>query len=887
MIRISGVLVAAVALALQFGIAAPTVAVEELTFDPMYDADVSYDPAVPTPESFLGRQLGAAPVRHHELVEYITMVAEASDRLSVEVIGYSHERRPILFVVATSPENHARLDAIKAQHIALTEPGSGASVTADMPVVTWLNYGVHGAESSGMDASLPTIYHLAAAQGTEIEETLSGSIILVTAIFNPDGHSKRAAWFDRFGGEVVNTDPAHIEHNYDWLVARTNHYGFDLNRQWLLQTQPEPRAWMKKWHEWRPNLTVDYHEMASSQTYYFHPGVETRTNPLVPEDAETLMAEAVKQSEAFLDGEAKLYFHGERFDNFYIGKGSTYPLVNGGVGVLYEAGAALGRAIETPNGIRTYHENVRKHFRTSLASARSAFAMRARLLAYQKQFYDSALSESARASQKAYVFAAPNDPARTAVFLDLLGRHRIKAYRLGRDVESVGQSFAAATSYIVPVAQPQYRLIRGIFETASTFEDATFYDVSSWTIPLSFDLDYAAITGRAFRADLLGAEVGEADTDLAAVEVPDEAPYAYVFGWDGYYAPRALSRLLGQKLLAKVATKPFSANTTRGAVTFARGSILVPLVNQPEEAGVIYDLLARAASEDGVFVHALTSGAGLGDGVDLGGPAFSPLKAPKAVLLTSPGPSWYESGEVWHLMDYRMKMPVTLRPADKLGGLDLSRYTHIILPGGNYKKFDPKMAKTMRSWVRDGGTIVAMRQGAKWARENVLDYKEKNKGDRDADKVARKNKKKKDEADQKPKKKPRASYAEMESDNAIEVIGGTIFGGDLDITHPIGFGYRDRRIASHRNWTEVFKAPENPYATVIRYLDEPVLSGYASEKNRKALAGTAALIAERKGKGSVILFADDPNFRGIWYGTNKLFLNALFFSKAFEAPRKD
>lgn len=272
----------------------------------MYPSNVTYDAAIPTPASVLGHELGAAPVRHHELVEYITTVANLSDRLTVETIGFTHERRPILFVVATSADNHARIDEIREQHVALTEPGSGSSVTTDMPIVTWLNYGVHGAEASGMDASLPFIYYLAAAQSPELDRILDESVVLVTAIFNPDGHNQRIAWLDAYGGERANGDPSHIEHDFSWQFARTNHYWFDLNRQWLLLTQPEPRAWMKKWHEWRPNLTVDYHEMSGGQTYYFHPGVATRTNPLAPDEAERLMAETARTSEDFLDSEGRI-----------------------------------------------------------------------------------------------------------------------------------------------------------------------------------------------------------------------------------------------------------------------------------------------------------------------------------------------------------------------------------------------------------------------------------------------------------------------------------------------------------------------------------------------------------------------------------------------------
>ena len=272
----------------------------------MFPANISYDPSVPTPESFLGFKLGQEPVRHHQLVDYITMVAEQSPRLSVEVIGYSHERRPILFVVATSEENHANLDDIREQHRRLSGDGQPPESIDDMPMVTWMNYGVHGAEASGMDTALPFVYHLAAAQGDEIEAILDDSVILVTAIFNPDGHSKRIAWVDAYGGRRAISDPSHVEHRFSWSFARTNHYWFDLNRQWLLLTQPEPRAWMRKWHEWRPNLTVDYHEMGSNQTYYFHPGVKTRTNPLALDEAERLMAETARFSEDVLDAEGAL-----------------------------------------------------------------------------------------------------------------------------------------------------------------------------------------------------------------------------------------------------------------------------------------------------------------------------------------------------------------------------------------------------------------------------------------------------------------------------------------------------------------------------------------------------------------------------------------------------
>ena len=846
----------------------------------MFPTNIQYDAAIPTPESIVGHKLGLEPVRHHKLVEYITMVANMSDRLSIEVIGYTHERRPILFIVATSPENHARIDEIRAQHIALTEPGSKQGVTDDMPMVSWINYGVHGAESSGMDASLPFIYYLAAAQGEAIDRILDNSVVLVTAIFNPDGHSKRVAWFDAYGGQQAITDPAHIEHDFIWQLARTNHYWFDLNRQWLLLTQPESRAWMRKWHEWRPNLTVDYHEMGGGQTYYFHPGVSTRTNPMVPDEAEQLMAETARTSESFLDTEGRLYFHGEAFDNYYIGKGSTFPLINGGVGILFEAAAALGRELETPNGLRTYRENIRKHFRTSIASIEAGANLRMDYLRYQKAFYDSAIEEAASHKTKAWVFTAPGDPARMHLFADVLNFHRIETHKLSRDIVIDGQTYSASGALIVPANQPQHRMIRSIFETVSEFEDATFYDVSTYTMPPAFGLQYAALGSRDFRGNLVGDAFAP---PMPVAAPPDETSYGYVFEWGGYYAPRALQRVLGQNIRARVATKPFTAFTMNGSVEFARGSIVVPFDRQETDRADIADLMRTIAAEDGVSVHSLASGRSANGtaGINVGGPSVTPLTAPSVLLVVGRGISLYDAGEIWHLMDLRMQMPVTLRERDRLDGIDWNRYTHIVFSSGDYDGYDPEFAGRLRQWVTEGGTIIGLRNAAPWVRASVLEWvdPESEEGLAAAAAAAEE-----DEGEEEEEAE-RVAYEEKDDREAIDVIGGAIFSADLDNTHPLGFGYSSRSISLHKNVKEPMEATDNPYGTVIAYLeDAPVLSGYVSDDNRDALAGTPALIAERMGNGSVILFADNPNFRGYWYGTNKLFLNALFFSTIFDPP---
>lgn len=859
----------------------------------LYPDDVSYDASIPTPEDFLGRPLGAAPVRHHELVDYIREVAERSPRLTVETAGFSHERRPILFVVATSEANQGRIDAIRERHIGLTEPGIEETISDDMPVVTWLNYGVHGAESSGMDAALPTVYYLAAAEGESVERLLRDSVILVTAVFNPDGHAHRISWLDTFSSRIVNADPNHIEHHYDGRLARTNHYGFDLNRQWLSATQPEARAWLTKWHEWRPTVSVDYHEMGSDQTYYFAPGIPSRTHPLIPTEGFGLIAGVIAPSEEFLDEQGRLYFHGDRYDHFFLGKGAGMPMVNGGLGILHEASAARGVEIETPNGIRSYRENILKHFRTSIGNATGAMNNRQALLAYQKRFYDTAAERAREHSVKGYVFDAPGDSARANHFIDLLNLHRIRVHRLGEDITEGGVTYRGGAAWIVPLDQPQHTMIRAMFDRISEFTDTKFYDVSSWTVPLAYGLDHAPLSGRRLNDDLLG-PVYEAE--FGPAPAPDAPSYAYVFDWSEFYAPRALSRVLDADLRARVSMNPLVVQTTRGDVALGRGAIVVSFDRQDSSREEIHDVMRTIAEEDGVTVHAVTSGrSAIGlDGPDLGGQFFKPLSRPRVLVIVGRDVDWYNAGEIWHLLDVRMNTSVTLKDRYRLAEVNLGRYTHIVLPGGEHEMWLPEYVGRIRDWVDSGGTLIGIRQGADWVRTHVLDYIEPIESalldDPGVPVTASGHQALPEEEPavaEELEAPQRFDYGDKEARDPLDLIGGAIFAGDLDVTHPLGFGYARREIALHKNTVIPLMPPQNPYASVITYATPPLLSGYASQTNLDLLEGTAAVVAERRKAGSVILFADDPNFRGTWFGTNKLFLNALFFSRAFDPPLED
>ncbi len=831
---------------------------------PFYADNISYDPDIPRPESIIGHPLGHRIARNDLLVRYMRTIAELSPRVTVEDIAYTHEGRPILGLTITSPENHMRIDEIRDAHIALSDPDSEQEVSEDMPVITWLNYGVHGAEVSSTDSSMAVVYHLAAAQGSDIEETLENSVIILIAVFNPDGNSRMSAWNHMNGGYVPVSDPEHRLHNTFWPGGRTNHYWFDLNRQWLIIQHPEPRGWVAKFHEWRPNITVDYHEMGSASTYYFHPGAPERTFPYIPARSMELLDQVSDRPRSWLDSEQRLYFHEEGFDNYYIGKGSTYPHMHASMGMLFEQASSVG-LIDTPHGVLSFQDNIRTQYRTSLEMIRAGLEMKVELLQYQRDFSRQTAEMATEDDIKAYVFSSPGDDARAYHAIDILNRHQIEVKRLAEDIEIDGILYPAADSYVVETGQAQYRMIKALFELITEFEDETFYDVSAWTLPLAFDFDFSALSARDIRGDVVGETF---DAEFPVASEPARASYAYLFDWSNYYAPRALYRLLEAGLLPKVATQPITISSNGTTVDLPAGAILVPLGWQGGDLSddEIHTLMGQIAEEDGIEVHAVDSGHTPQAGMDLGSRNFASIPLPKVLLLVGEGIASYDAGEVWHQLDARMGIPVHMVNKRDLSGLDLHNYTHVVLVGGNHNDLESQKDE-IDDWIRGGGTLVGIRQGASWAYDNVLyeNSMDNSSGD--------------------DSESERFDYADKDDIEAQDIIGGAIFAGDLDTTHPIGFGISNRSIASQRNTLIAFDPPENPWATLVEIPENALLSGFASAENQEELAGKAMAIAERHGRGSVILFADNPNFRAYFFGTNKLFTNSLFFSLAFNRPR--
>ncbi|MEL6945145.1 MAG: zinc carboxypeptidase, partial [Bacteroidota bacterium] len=397
----------------------------------------------------------------------------------------------------------------------------------------------------------------------------------------------------------------------------------------------------------------------------------------------------------------------------------------------------------------------------------------------------------------------------------------------------------------------QHLLIRGVFEGRRSFKDSLFYDISAWTFPLSFNIEYAALSKSDFANSLLGKELG-AGTEKR-LSAPMKSNYAYLLEWEEYYAPKALNAILTAGLRAKVATERFTLNSKN----YDYGTVMIPVQNQNFSADNIYNLMKIIAEETGVRITGVNTGL-TPTGIDLGSPNFQKISNPKILLVVGNGVTSYDAGEVWHLLDQRYNMAISMVETGDLGSVDLNRYNVIVMVDGYYNSIPSSAVDNLNEWNSNGGTIIAMKRAVQWLNaKDIANVKFKSSGNSNS--------------------KTQRPYAKAGSDNGSRVIGGAIFEAKIDITHPLFYGYKKDRLPVFRRGTLFFQPANNAYATPALYTDDPLLSGYIKKERLEQLKNSATIIVNGNGRGRVICLADNPNFRAFWYGTNKIFANAVFF----------
>lgn len=794
---------------------------------PLETPGITFPREAPTPVEMrpIGRPLWTRHLYSHEITDYVRRVAsDVPSRVQAFSHGSSHQGKPLVHAIISSPANLARLDEIRdANRRIFEQPGAVTDAELErMPLILWMGYGVHGNEASVCESALWTLYYLAYGQGEPIDKILENTIVILVPNFNPDGRDRFASWTNNNRGMNPSADTQDRERLEPWPGGRTNHYWFDLNRDWLPLTQPESIGRHAVWVNWRPQLTLDYHEMGSTLTYFFPPGVADRLNPLTPRENVALTEALSKDYARAFDQIGELYFTGERFDDFYPGKGSTYPDLAGSLGILFEQGGSRSAIINTPRRTLTFATTIRNQVATAVASLESGVTLRTRLLRYQRDTFREGLEKGAGAKYEALRFPADYSGTRLA--------HVLSAHGITVRMDDQRR-------FVVPARQPLARLVRSIFDRVTEFESGLFYDISAWNLDLALGVQTEFLNRVPETPDAFGI-TGEGISLLTLNEPSIGAILSN-------QSPNFFTQL---QLIHNSGIQTF---LVRKPVGQARpGDIFIPAVQPNHNRAQIAESLNAIG---GNFVQIE---GGTGEVVSFGGDGAVLLSAPRVALIVGSGTDSNNTGEIWHLLDTEWGISVSLLDADRIATADLTRYNTIILAGGSY----PTTAlEPLRAWMERGGRLICSTSAVDWAVRSELWTLT---ALRHTPNLAN------------------LPYDQISRESGRHAIPGTILEARFDTSHPLAFGIPER-LPVFREGGTLYRLPETPGTVVARYTDDPVLSGYLSPEVKALAKGSASVLARRQGSGSLILILDNPNFRAYFKTGNRILGNAVFWGTSF------
>jgi hypothetical protein len=839
----------------------------------------SYDPAIPTPASVLGYELGEWFTPHHLLHRYYEAVAAASPRVVLDTVARSFEGREVLMAIVTSEANHARLAQIRDASRRVADPRGATAAELDaaatsLPAIVWLGYTVHGGEASGAEAAIAFLYQLAAGSDAATRTILDSAVVLIDPLENPDGHERHAQdVMRRRGAFGARAEPYAFNHTGMWPGPRTSHYYFDLNRDWIVHSHPETKGRIAAMLDWSPHVAVDLHEMGSNATYYFAPPMQP-VNENVPAYVRAWWDEfAATNAEAF-DRHGWSFFRRENYDEFYPGYGSAWPIYTGAIGMTYEQASSSGGAIRRTDGtVLTLREAASHHYTTSVATALTAASNRTRLVRDYTEFRRTAASNPQ--GLRAVIF--PRDvQGRADSMAALLIRngvevHRTTAAATVRDARRFGDATArtlnaAAGTYVVDMAQPMGVLAKALLEPEAQLDSVfideelesrrtgqgnRFYDVTAWAMPYLFRVD----------AYTSGAPIGSlervADVRPAAPPPPARASYGYAFAPGGEASVRMLAALLADSVRVWFAQRWFRA----AATDFPTGAFIVRVEPNGED---VHDTVRRIAQQTGAHVTALSS-AMVESGTDLGSNSVFFVKPVRVGLLTGAPISGQSFGFAWYAFDQRIRYPVIPLEVGALSATALRELDVLVVPSVNAGGMNSALGEAGRErlgeWVRAGGVIVALDGAASWLVSEQLDL---------SDFSVRED----------------SVRADSTAGAALAAgVPGAIVRVLPDTLNPILAGIRDAELPVLAFSDRIYTAPRDIEAgqVVLRHapLERLRFSGYIWPEVPERMAETPYLWTESIGQGRIIAFAGDPNFRDMFRGMTPIFANAVFLGASF------
>jgi len=835
-----------------------------------FDDELNYNEGIESPAEFLGYQPGEEYSHHYQLGAYLKHLAQASDRVELVTYGQTYEGRDLWLAIITSEENHANLEQIRQNNLRLADVSLTDSEAAELinehPAIVWLSYGVHGNEASSAEAGLQTAYRMAAAEDEETSQFRNEAVTIIDPILNPDGRDRYVTWYKSSRAHMLNTDPVDLEHDEIWPGGRTNHYWFDLNRDWVWLVHPESRGRIAEYQRWMPQVHLDLHEQGFNSNYFTMPGTTPR-NEQLPDAYEEWADRFGRGTIEEFDEHQINYATREAFDFFYPGYGSSYPSLMGSIGMLAEQGGHSrgGRAVETEDGyVLTLEQRIFDHYKNSIATVRTAVNNRSELLSYYRDALNPANS---KVETEAYIL--PNNPNDlTYEVIDIMLKQGVEVEQATddfslrnatdyRENSSERRSFSEG-DFIIRKDQTKHMFVTTLFEPKMAFGDSVMYDMSVWSIPMAYNLDAYHVNDEPSVESRLLTELPQRYTGV----VNPAAEYAFVIDWNQLSAPKALAELWRRDYRVRAAEKEF----TLDGQTFSRGTLIVLGGRNYEKRDRIRRDMQEISEHAGVVIHGLDTGR-MDEGMDLASRSSMVLHQPKTAMMVDRPFSSYTAGQIWFQFDQNVEYGISRLRSWRLGSVDLSEYDVIILPdmwgSGNFGESE---IDALKQWVRQGGTLVAAEGAALAMASESMDFVSVGlTGDEESE-----------DEESEEAMSAFTPYDARSDSSGLRNIPGAAFKSHIDTTHPLAFGVKDEIFSLTYN-TDQF-VPSDDYSVVGYYEDNAsdlLASGYASQENLQKAAGNVFAGVVSMGRGQVVLLSDNTQYRMFWRGPERLMINAV------------
>jgi len=824
-----------------------------LLFFCLFTIVTAYSQGLQSPEQYLGYKIGTRYTRHHRIVDYFRAVAQAKpDMVKLVKYGETNEGRELVLAFISDPANMAKLESIRSNNMKLAglDADKSAGSTDNAPGIVWLSYNVHGNETSSSEAALLTLYALVDPANNQTKEWLKNTVVVMDPCINPDGRDRYVNWFNSVVGKQYNAEPISREHIEPWPGGRSNHYNFDLNRDWAWQTQVESRQRVKQYNAWMPQVHVDFHEQGINEPYYFAPAANPFHEVITPwqKDFQELIG---RNNAKYFDQNGWLFFTKERFDLLYPSYGDTYPIYNGAIGMTFEQGGGprggLG-VLKADGDTLTLLDRATHHYTTGLSTIETASRNKQKLLEeYRKYFEDSRNAKNAE--YKGYVLTSKDENKIKAVtrLLDQNGiaygtisNKTFKGlnFNTGKEESYTDEGYHVAIS----AYQPKSVMAKVLMEPKTLVNDSNTYDITAWSVPYAY-----GVTGYAVKEKLEVANNWTAKTAVTAIS----STYGALIPYGSFSSAKIIAWLLQKNVKVRFAEKPFSYN----GKTYDRGTLIVLRTGNPANWN---ELVNQAAQKFEVQPVAVPTGF-MDKGADFGSPDVKVIVPIKVAMLTGDQVSSLGAGEVWHYFEQQLEYPVTLINAADLGRANLKNFQVLILPDGSYRTLNDKSSSDkLKDFVRNGGKIIAV-DGAVAAMAGG-DWGLKLREDKSEDKGDYINVRK---------------YADRDGQYLSGTIPGAIYKLELDNTHPLGFGYPDFYFTLKQD-AGVYEFLKDGWNVGIMKKDSYV-TGFTGIKLKGKLKDGMIFGVQDLGGGSIVYFDEDPLFRNFWENGKLLFANAVFF----------